>query len=47
MPEEQIHLDDYGDGTKPKSSRGKFFAVFVSIILVVVAVFIILRLFLK
>lgn len=44
MPEENIHLDDYGDGTKPENSRGKFFAVFIVIIFIVVGVFIILRL---
>lgn len=47
MPEENIHLDDYGDGEKPKSSRGKFFTVFVLIILVVIVFFIVLRLILK
>lgn len=45
--EEQVHLNDYGDGSKPKSSRGKFFAVFVIIILVVIVVFTVLRLISK
>lgn len=43
MPEEQTRLDDYGDGTEPENSRGKFFAAFVIIILVVITVFIVLR----
>lgn len=44
VPEE--HFDDYGDGSKPESSRAKFFLALLVMVSVVLGIYIIFHFYL-
>ena len=46
MPDENIHLDDYGDGSQPEDKHWKFYGAFLFIIISVMGIYIISRFFL-
>lgn len=43
MQDENTRLDDYGDGSEPQSSRAKFYAWFLLIMIIVMGAYLVFR----